>query len=135
VAILNKIDLLYSDRCFLEFITTIKNRLKSWEYIQDIQMVVLKHKTENVNHNLDFSNYYSLNIRNGLEKKYISSFQQFIGAFIESIIYQVKIRGDFVRISKLDVLKKALAFNGKTKKDVSLILKDRSFYIPSNVKK
>ncbi|MDY0276716.1 MAG: hypothetical protein RBQ97_01390 [Acholeplasma sp.] len=64
----------YSDQCFLEFTEEISLRLKSWKYVDDIQVVIFQNILHEDCSKLDFTNYLSIDINYGIEKGYIESF-------------------------------------------------------------
>lgn len=127
----------YSDKCFIEFLAAITDRLPSWRYCEDIQVVVLQSDVDGTVSKLDFSNYYSLDIEYGIKKGYIESFPKFFGHLLDACKQEIKSgkaiqRARIVSISKRKLLEIAIGLLPKTPLIAKKILQDRTFYMPSN---
>ena len=130
----------YSDHCFIEFIDDISNRLKSWRYVEDVQVVILQNAVYGEASKLDFTNYLSIDINYGINNGYIESFAKFMGYLIEASKSEVRAKNAVKKANKLrysykSILEAAISLVPKLPKSVKHILKDRTFYIPSNRKR
>ncbi len=136
---INGDNLEYSDQCFIEFIQDISDRLPSWKYVEDVQVVVLQSKEKNGMSKLNFTNYHSIDINYALNKGYIESFAKFMGYLIESSKYEVNAidaisRSNRARISLKKVIEGAIMMIPTLSLPIKKIMADRVFFIPSNSK-
>jgi len=127
----------YSDQCFIEFTSDISKRLKSWKYVEDIQVVILQNIVNEGISKLDFTNYISIDINYGLRKGYIESFAKFMGYLIVASKSEVEAKevikkANKMRYSYKDILTAAINSIPKLPKPIKHMLNDRAFYIPSN---
>ena len=75
----------YSDRCFIDVCNELEDRLSKWRYSGEPEMIILQNKSpERTRDNLDFRNYYYLDINYGIKKGYIDSFPRFMERFLQS---------------------------------------------------
>lgn len=123
----------YSDACFVEVVEALEKRLK-WEYIGEPQVLILQ-SSNGKKSSLDFRNYVSLDLAEGIRKGYIDSIPRLMTSLIKasrkevdalSVIHEVR-----RRISIRDVVETAMGYTGKLPNAIHTILKDRLFYLTS----
>lgn len=129
----------YSDECFIDFIEDISNRLSSWRYVEDIQVVILQNVIKKDISKLDFTNYLSIDVNYGIKKCYIESFAKFMGYLINACKSEVTAKNAIKkanrqRYSFKTIVEGAISVIPKLPKPIKQIINDRSFYIPSNIK-
>ena len=123
----------YSDRCFIDACNELRKKLKNWKYSGEPEMIILQNKSpEKTMNNLDFRNYYYIDINYGIKEEYIDSFPRFMENLLDACMQEVTAEealaaADRKRIKTRNVLEFAIESCQKLPKPVKQIMKDRVF--------
>ena len=131
-------DWYYSAKAFVDFKEKLQNRIKSWRYSGETEILVLQNNP-GARQILDFKNYVSIDVNKGIKEGYLDSFQRFMESLIRSSKKEVTVKGAIKdicnsRISVKGILSDAIDDCKKVPTPVKKILKDRLFYRCSNSK-
>ena len=99
-----KNDWYYSAKAFVDFKEKLQNRIKSWRYSGETEILVLQNNP-GARQILDFKNYVSIDVNKGIKEGYLDSFQRFMESLIRSSKKEVTAKGAIndIRKSKISI--------------------------------
>lgn len=128
-------DWYFSVKAFVQFKEKLQKRIK-WEYSGETEILVLQNNPGKPNA-LNFQNYVSINIDNGIREKIIDSFQSFMEALIRSSKTHVSASAAIEGVCKeknniKSILDDAIDDSKKIPTPVKKIIKNKLFYRSAN---
>jgi len=133
----NNTDWYYSDKCFVECIDSLQDRLK-WTYCGEPQAVILQTDPDSKNY-LNFQNYVSINILYGIRQGYIESFPALMTQIVNAAKSEVTAKAVINEmqekiLSVKNVMETTLDLVKVVPEPVKKIILDRTFYKTCNSK-
>lgn len=138
VQALNTEEWWYSDQCFVEFKDQLSKRIK-WRYCGEPELLILQN-SERQTSCLDFSNYVSLDLFQGIRKSYFESIPRIMEALIEASKEEVEsklVLKAATRLSPKEIAHRSLQTilsYSKVPKPIKDLIEDRTFYRSANYK-
>jgi hypothetical protein len=125
----------YSDHCFVEFKNSLQDRLASWKYCGEPEIIIFQTDPES-SIVLNFQNYVHIDLYYGVKNGYIDSFPRFMTALIDAAKSEVtsidavrRVQNNKYSIKR--IAEAAIESSKKIPAPVKKIIKDRLFYISS----
>ncbi len=125
----------YSDKAFCQCIIELENRLPSWSYNSESELIVLQSQVDSRS-GVSFKNYMAIEIEHGIRQGYIDSFPRFMSALIKAAKCEIDVKGLQKQIARnisiRDLVIETISECKRVPMPVKKILKQKLFITAAN---